>query len=288
MRPSGALPAGRLVPQLDKFILTRVLTCAALLGVVLPAADPALAKPAEPVVLAPPTQAGSELRLDMKKILSGRDYRQLRREALRAKEKEKPPRKSCQDDNSKGCQGCRDCGEGCRSCGGAGAGGGASSLASGLLYLIVILAVVFLIGLIAWSIAKHWKKKATDDEDDLSDAEALMPSVPPGERPSSEYLQRALALSDQGDHRGAIRQLLLGCMSWIERHGLLRYRKGLTNRDYLRAVYRRQTQREGISGVITEFELIYFGRRDATSERFRRCLSGFRSGFDKDEVETAH
>jgi hypothetical protein len=25
MRPSGALPAGRLVPQLDKFILTRVL-----------------------------------------------------------------------------------------------------------------------------------------------------------------------------------------------------------------------------------------------------------------------
>lgn len=269
-----------------------VITFALLLGFTLPGASRSHAKTGSPVVVAPPTQAGSEVRAEMKKILSGRDYRQLRREALRAKKKknEAPPNKSCQDDKSKGCQGCQGCqgcGEGGQGCGGAGAGaGGAGSLASGLLYLIVILAVAFLIGLIAWTIAKHWKKGDSDDLDDLLDAEAMMPSTPPGEHPTSEYLQRALELSAKGDHRGAIRQLLLGCMSWIERHGLIRYRLGLTNRDYLRAVYRRQTQREGMDGVITEFELIYFGRRGATVDRFRRCLSGFRSGFEKDEVET--
>jgi len=262
-------------------------------GVTVSWAGAAFARPAEPVVVAPPTQAGSEVRAEMKKILSGRDYRQLRRESLRAKEKKKeePPTKSCQNDDSKGCQGCRGCGEGCQGCGGAGAGGGGvGSLASGLLYLIVILAVAFLIGLIAWTIARHWKKKDADDLDDLLDEEAIMPSTPPGEHPSAEYLHRAMALAEQGDHRGAIRQLLLGCMSWIERHGLIRYRKGLTNRDYLRAVYRRPTQREGMDGIITQFERIYFGRRDATADRFNRSLSGFQSGFEKDEgeAELAH
>jgi len=248
------------------------------------------AKPTETIPVAPPTQGGAEVRSDMKKILAGRDYRQLRREVLRAKEekKEKPPSKDCQNQERKERR--QGCGQGCGGCGGGGCAGGAGSLASGLLYLLVILAGVFVIGLIAWTIARHWKKKDEDDLDDLLDEEAMMPSTPPGEEPSSEYLLRALALSEAGDHRGAIRQLLLGCMSWIERHGLIRYRKGLTNRDYLRVVYRREAQREGMSGVIKEFEQIYFGRRDATADRFDRSLSGFRSGFEKDEgqAELAH
>ena len=262
-----------------------------LMAVLLVGAASAQAAPKKPVAVAPPTQAGSDVRTDMKKILSGRDYRQLRREVLRAKKKTKkpPPSKDCQNKDKsqrqQGCQGCRGCGAG-----GGGCAGGAGSLASGLLYLIVILAGAFLIGLVAWTIARHWKKKDDDDLDDLLDEEAMMPSTPPGEHPSSEYLVRAMSLSEQGDHRGAIRQLLLGCMSWIERHGLIRYRQGLTNRDYLRVVYQRETQREGMSGVIKEFEQIYFGRRDATVDRFRRCLSGFRAGFEKDEgqAELAH
>ncbi len=253
------------------------------LVVAAPAADPAV-----PVKVVPPTQAGSEVRADMKKILSGRDYRQLRRESLRAKKKKKepPPKKSCQDDDSGRKREKSGCGGGGGGCGGGGCAGGAGAMANGLLYLLVILAVGFVIGLVAWSIAKHWKKKSDDDLDDLLDAEAMAPSTPPGEHPSSEYLQRALALSEKGNHRGAIRQLLLGSMSWIERHGLIRYRLGLTNRDYLRAVYPKQLQRESINGVISEFELIYFGRRGATAERFHRCLAGFRAGFEKDEVET--
>jgi len=259
------------------------LGCVLLLGSV-----PALAGPRAPVDVAPPTQAGSEVRTEMKKILSGRDYRQLRREGLRAKKKkrEAPPKKSCQDNESRNKPDRSGCGSGGGGCGGGGCAGGAGSMANGLLYLLVILAAGFVIGLVAWSIARHWKNKSDDDLDDLLDAEAIRPSTPPGEHPSSEYLQRALALSEKGDHRGAIRQLLLGCMSWIERHGLIRYRQGLTNRDYLRAVIRREIQREGMNGVISEFELIYFGRRSATAQRFGRCLAGFQAGFEKDEVET--
>jgi Domain of unknown function (DUF4129) len=261
-------------------------TVAVVLGVGFGGIAPLVAGPATPVKVAPPTQAGSEVRADMKKILSGRDYRQLRREGVRAKKKKKPPppKKSCDDGKSEKKRERSSCGGG--GCGGGGCAGGAGSLANGLLYLLVILAVGFVIGLVAWSIARHWKNKEKDDLDDLLDAEAMMPSTPPGEHPSSEYLLRALALSDKGDHRGAIRQLLLGCMSWIERHGLIRYRLGLTNRDYLRAVYQRQIQREGMDGVISEFELIYFGRRPATADRFGRCLAGFQAGFEQDEVET--
>ncbi len=240
-----------------------------------------------PVKVAPPTQPRSDLRRDMKKILSGRDYRQLRREALRAKEKKKsePPKKSCQNDKRQS-QGCQNCGEGCRGCGAPGAGvGGAGGLVSGLLYLLVILAIAFIVGLIVWAIARHFKKEIDDDLEALLDEEAMQPSTPPGEHPSSEYLQRALAFSKDGNHRAAIRQLLLGCMSWIERNGLIRYRQGLTNRDYLRAVFRRDVQRRGMDGIITQFELIYFGRRDATADRFRQCLSGFEAGFTKDEEE---
>ncbi|MGV2334246.1 MAG UNVERIFIED_CONTAM: hypothetical protein LVR18_09045 [Planctomycetaceae bacterium] len=52
-------------------------------------------------------------------------------------------------------------------------------------------------------------------------------------------------------------------MSWTERAGLIRYRKGLTNRDYIRCVWRRQMQRDAMLATATHFELICFGRRHA-------------------------
>jgi hypothetical protein len=33
---------------------------------------------------------------------------------------------------------------------------------------------------------------------------------------------------------------------------------------------------------VLEFEVVHFGRRDATAERFRRALAGFRRGFGEE------
>ena len=120
------------------------------------------------------------------------------------------------------------------------------------------------------------------------DSDALQPSTPPGEIPSDEYMHRAIEFAREGDHRRALRQLVLGGMSWIERAGLIRFRKGLTNRDYVRAVYRREQQRRRFAGIILDFEKVYFGRRDASEDQFQECLADYKSAFGQPlDAETA-
>lgn len=120
------------------------------------------------------------------------------------------------------------------------------------------------------------------------DTDAIQPTTPPGEIPSDEYMHRAMQLASEGDHRRALRQLVLGGMSWIERAGLIRFRKGLTNRDYVRAVYRRAEQRKRFAGIILNFERVYFGRRTASDEQFQKCLTAYKNAFGKMlDAETA-
>jgi hypothetical protein len=110
-----------------------------------------------------------------------------------------------------------------------------------------------------------------------TDIEAGAP--PPGEQPPDEYLRQASAQARAGRHREAIRFLLLGAMSAIERRGLIRPRKGLTNGDYLRAVGREPPLRGPLEGIVRAFDEIHFGRRPATAERFEECLRSYRAGF---------
>ena len=111
--------------------------------------------------------------------------------------------------------------------------------------------------------------------------------VAPGELPPSTYEARALKLAKTGDYRAAIRELLLGSMSWLERAALIRYRRGLTNRDYLRCIWRRQEKRSAYLATASQFELVYFGRRQPTPEMFETCLTEFRGAFHDEETPTA-
>jgi hypothetical protein len=113
-------------------------------------------------------------------------------------------------------------------------------------------------------------------------AQQLETASPPGELPSDEYLARAVSLADSGNYKAAVRELLLGTMSWIERHGLIRYRRGLSNRDYLRAVTDRAGQRESLRPIVLHFEQVTFGRREATAGGFKECLAHFRKAFSVD------
>lgn len=114
------------------------------------------------------------------------------------------------------------------------------------------------------------------------DPDGMELNTPPGEIPADEYMHRAMQLAEKGDHRRALRQLVLGGMSWIERAGLIRFRKGLTNRDYVRAVYRREQQRKRFQGIILHFEKVYYGRRDADEEQFDKCLERYRRAFGQE------
>lgn len=119
-----------------------------------------------------------------------------------------------------------------------------------------------------------------EDEEDLGNL-----SIPPGELAASTYESRALKLAAEGNYRSAIRELLLGSMSWVERAGMIRFRKGLTNRDYIRAVWRQEERRFAFGRTALQFERVYFGRREATREMFDNCLQAFQGAF-REETTT--
>ena len=110
-------------------------------------------------------------------------------------------------------------------------------------------------------------------------------AVPPGDLAVSTYESRAIQMASEGNFRAAVRELLLGSMSWVERAGLIRFRKGLTNRDYIRAVWKQDDRRLAYIRTATEFERIFFGRREATREGFETCLTSFQGSF-REEVTT--
>lgn len=166
-------------------------------------------------------------------------------------------------------------------------GGALQSIIQALLFISVAIVLATIIVIILKSVAARRDQDRTGfslEDEDL----AFSPSLPPGEMPTDEYHRRALELANQEDYRSAIRELLLGGMSWIERSGLLRHRKGLTNRDYLRAVWRKPSRRLPFENMVQIFDQVYFGRRDANEERFDTCLSSFRDGFQIEKEGETH
>ena len=160
---------------------------------------------------------------------------------------------------------------------------------SDLLTTLAIVAIIAILIVIIAMVVKSIDAKKQKRESLLSDLSDVLSDVvtPPGDLAASTYESRAINLAATGDHRAAIRELLLGSMSWIERAGLIRYRKGLTNRDYLRCVWRRQDKRNAFLTTATQFEYVFFGRRNPTAEMFEQCLASFRGAFREEETPTA-
>jgi hypothetical protein len=145
-------------------------------------------------------------------------------------------------------------------------------------YLLVAGVVAAIVALIFKAVARG-APSADESKGKPEPLTTELSSRPPGELPSEEYLNRALALAEGADYNAAVRQLLLGTMSWIERRGLIRYRRGLSNRDYLRAIAEKTRLREPFERIVLLFEQAYFGRRIATPEGFQECLREYRKAF---------
>lgn len=98
---------------------------------------------------------------------------------------------------------------------------------------------------------------------------------PPGELPADAYLAKAHELAQQGRYREAIGQLLWGGMSSIERAELIRHRRGLTLRDYLRSLRGKTPHYDGFKSMIRLYEPVGFGRRVASYQTFQDALAGY-------------
>ncbi len=163
---------------------------------------------------------------------------------------------------------------------------------SGLAKFLAIVLLVAVVGLVALVVARIIRSRdqrrvmrglfSDAAADPLGDLQ-----VPPGELPAATYEGRARQLAEEGNYRAAIRELLLGSMAWIERAGLIRYRRGLTNRDYVRSVWRELQKRQAYLVTAGCFERVYFGRRPATLEMFERCLEEFEGAFREEKTQPA-
>jgi hypothetical protein len=107
----------------------------------------------------------------------------------------------------------------------------------------------------------------------------IEPESPPGELPVDVYLAEARKLAAAGEYREAIAQLLLGAMSYAERAGLIRYRRGLTQRDYLHTLRGETTQYDAMRTMVRVYEPLGFGRRTPAKEHFDKSVSGYEQAF---------
>jgi len=112
--------------------------------------------------------------------------------------------------------------------------------------------------------------------DDFEEGDA---ALSPAELAADVYLNRAAELAAAGNTREAIAQLLLGAMSYIEREGLIRFRRGLTCRDYLRATRSRKELYTALGQIVGIYEPICFGRRDVLPEHYETSLNKYLGAF---------
>ncbi len=144
-----------------------------------------------------------------------------------------------------------------------------------VLYAMAGLVLVAAVAFILKSIMSARRERKLDSKHE--EARLFRAGEAPGETDPQHYWQRAQALGENKQFKKAIRELLLGAMSALERRGLVRHRQGLTNRDYLRAA--RGVVRQSLLAIVSTFEHVYFGRREATADGFHMCCREYQKSF---------
>jgi hypothetical protein len=152
-----------------------------------------------------------------------------------------------------------------------------SGMVEFLKWLPVIVGAI-LVSLIVWLIIKavnNWRARRIEQLNKLPSLNVPIGSTPPGEIPADEYLRRARLAAANGVWSEAMAQLLLGTLSATERHGLIRFRKGLTYRDYRRVLRRVPQGWEPFQHLVGLYLPVGFGRRPATAAMFEEALRDY-------------
>jgi hypothetical protein len=86
---------------------------------------------------------------------------------------------------------------------------------------------------------------------------------------SKGAMQRAQTLSSQGDYRTAVRYLYLSSLLILDEHGVLRYDRSRTNREYLRSVSSKPELAKPLSDVIDVFDRVWYGFDSVDDETYQ-------------------
>jgi len=156
----------------------------------------------------------------------------------------------------------------------AGLFGSAITLVVGVVIAAVLAAIIALIvlGIRRWE--REERREAFSDSDAATDEDVEL-ALTPGEKPADAWLAAAREAAAAGRFDEALALLLLGAMSHAERAGLIRPRRGLTYRDYLRAIPRDSAWHPTLAGLVNAYAPVGFGRREATSAAFAAAIAPY-------------
>jgi len=122
----------------------------------------------------------------------------------------------------------------------------------GRVPLIIAAVIIFFVSLyfIARNISRNLVREAELAAENGDDDVVLT---------SKGAMQRAQTLSGQGDYRNAVRYLYLSSLLILDEHGVLRYDRSRTNREYLRSVSSKPELAKSLNDVIDVFDRVWYG-----------------------------
>jgi hypothetical protein len=221
----------------------------------------------------------STVQKEVRKILAQPDYRRMRVEKAEVREYDAP--------KWQWPQWLKDflrwLGQFFRPLGGLFSGLGAGlPVAAWAALIFIFLVILYLILRVLAAYQRRWSASTvTSIRKTVEEGEA---GLNPGDVAADVHLAHAQQHAARGEFREAIGCLLLGAMSHAERAAWIRHRRGLTHRDYLRAMRGKQDPHSGFKTILGIYEPICFGRRDAYREHFDVSLEGYQQGFGRMEV----
>jgi hypothetical protein len=158
-------------------------------------------------------------------------------------------------------------------------------LAQLFFWLVIAAVCVLIVGLVVMGLL-NWQRQprlqavlSGGGKIEMADDRA------PGDVAADVYLAEAMRLAGQGQFADALARLVWGGMSSIERAGWIRYRRGLTMRDYLRSTRSHPREHSAFRSLLAGYEPVGFGRRPATSDGFEQALKSYRQGFVASSVD---
>lgn len=173
--------------------------------------------------------------------------------------------------------------------GGAPAGGGNTGSAfaggiSALMWALLITLILVTVGVLIWAVARMGSNPEDEDED-LPAPRSMQESIKqlPFDLAASngDFRQQAQEFYRNGDYRNAITYLFSHVLVSLDQKGLIRLRKGKTNRQYLRELRQHRPLANYYQHVMVPFEATFFGDHELGQREFESCwnqLDQFQSG----------
>lgn len=131
-------------------------------------------------------------------------------------------------------------------------------------YVFIGLGVLLIIGVLLYA----WRslRRSLAPESALADDQALEEE----NLTADSALKKAHTLSISGDYRQAVRYLYLSALLLLDEHGLLRYDRSRTNREYLRSVAHLPDLAANLRQVVDTFDRVWYGYQPLDQSDFER------------------